>query len=137
MKEKVNRLKKENSEHDLQLFNFTEKEFAAIDFHDDGEEMEYHGKMYDIVRVNHAPGKVTVHCLSDAKETYLKMIAKKQQQQKNLRFKKLAAKIYVSAKGLNPASDNFDDSKHYSCSVSLGQVCSISYDILKPPPQLG
>ena len=137
MKEKVDRMKRENvDETDLQQFIFSEKEFSSIDFHDDGEEMELHGKMYDIVRIKHVSGKVVVHCLSDAKETYLKMIAKKQQQQRNIRLKNLVAKVYVSAKNIITIAEDNSGKKHSYFAFSCGHTCSISYDILKPPPEI-
>ena len=136
MKEKVEKMKRsEVDENNLKQLLFTDKEYSTLIFHDDGNELEFDGKMYDVVKIKKINGKNGIWCLTDTKETQLKIFAKKQQQEKNLRFRNLLLKVYISSNkiALLPALPHKKNG--YLVSIFLDQICSPSYDILKPPPQ--
>jgi len=136
MKEKVERMKRDEVEgNNLQQLTFTDKEFPGLNFHDDGNELEFAGKMYDIVKIKNSPGKKIIYCLTDARETQLKILAKKQQQQKNISYKNLLAKIYIPSKNLAVPVSTSAKKNIYSFFIPADRICSASYDILKPPPQ--
>ena len=136
MKEKVEKMKhNEVDENNFQQLSFTDKEFSNLDFHDDGNELEFAGKMYDIVKIKKIPGKKIIYCLTDGRETQLNILANKQQQQKNSSYINLLAKVYIPCKNMavpvNAAGKNIIPSFF----IPEGRICSVCYDILKPPPQ--
>ncbi len=135
MKQKVSRvLETKETDTDLQQLAFSDQAYSKIQFRDGGRELELNGKMYDIVKIEHHLGKKVVYCLADNKETRINSWSKKHGPQKNIMEKEGISKIYIPSSGVNTLAPAYHTKEQYFSPFLSENICTISYEILKPPP---
>ncbi|MEO7265528.1 MAG: hypothetical protein ABIW38_11475 [Ferruginibacter sp.] len=124
-------------EGNLETFSFTPAEFEMLHFSPSNKEITIAGKNYDIAEIKKSGNKITVHCLADEKEMQIKLLAKKDQQQKNQQIEKSFSKIFIA----NPVSTLLhsapaeETTKLFSYNTS--STCNVYLDIIVPPPSVG
>lgn len=67
----------------LVAITLTANELAAAHFKDEGKEIEWKGRMYDIVSVKVVNGKVVLSCFDDHDETLMVLAMKKMTEESN------------------------------------------------------
>lgn len=136
MKAKISSLRRSARDlQDAEQFIVTENEFTSLHFEDENQELEYNGKMYDIITIKQVAGKRIIYCISDKKETHLKLLAKKQRQNRNQWVKNSLTKLFTSSCRVSTGPGKLPAQSTYFIAVSTGILPWLFYDILKPPPE--
>lgn len=126
-------LQMESNEELLDQFVFSKSEFQQLQFEDDGRELEFNGKMYDIVKIREGKDTKIIYCISDEKETGLKDLAKKNNTQKEKKLKNTISKIYLSQPFLAFPEYSISGDKYVP--RFRENIKSLSYEVLTPPPR--
>lgn len=119
----------------LEKITVTHELFQQLHFEDDGKEVEYRNRMYDIIWIDTSGEQTVIYCLDDKKETALKQSTGRHNSQKDDRYKLLVSKNLAG-----PVRLLNDFYQRMTSTIFRRHLTPflprVPRDILKPPPDL-
>jgi hypothetical protein len=143
IKDQMNALINSKEQKDLLELTIAKVDIHKIEWFDDGEEMRYEGRMYDIAKVKETKEGLTIYCINDEKEEALNItladnVSNDQlpggSHKKDNSVKKTEIKLYLNS-DIRFAAESI--AVLSTTKKEFINCLSVYPEITSPPPELG